>query len=135
MSASEPDPATDTTLARVIVSVAALDHSLPFYEGVLGLQRGYALPGLVMLRTSAAPAVEVLLHERPPTPGDAGIAVSFGVPDVDLATAAAVAAGCSEIDPPADQAWGERQSVLHDPDGHVVCLVGPLEETGESAGR
>jgi uncharacterized glyoxalase superfamily protein PhnB len=32
------------------------------------------------------------------------------------------------VDPPADQPWGERQAVLTDPDGHVVCLVAPAAD-------
>jgi len=72
--------------------------------------------------------IELQLHERPPTPGDAGVAISFGVDDVDAVTIAAVAAGASVIKEPADQPWGERQSVLHDPDGHVFCLAAPLHK-------
>ena len=68
---------------------------------------------------------ELLLHERPPTPGLAGVAVSFLVWDVDATTAAAERAGAEVIDAPADQPRGERQSVLTDPDGHVLCLVAP----------
>jgi catechol 2,3-dioxygenase-like lactoylglutathione lyase family enzyme len=111
-------------ISRLTISVAELDRSLPLYENVLGLSRRYALPGLVMLAT--ANDIEVLLHERAPTPGDAAIAPSFRVDDVDAATADAVLAGATLIDEPADQAWGERQSVLHDVDGHVICLVAPL---------
>ena len=111
-------------IARITVSVADLAVALPFYRDALGLAPLYDLPGMAMLRGSDG--VEVQLHERPPTPGDAGVAVSFGVEDVDAATLAAVAAGASVLKQPADQPWGERQSVLHDPDGHVVCLVAPL---------
>ena len=111
-------------ISRFTISVAELSRALLLYEGVLGLDRRYALPGLVMLATSNG--VEVLLHERTPTPGDAGIAPSFRVTDVDAATGDAVVAGATLIDPPTDQAWGERQSVLHDADGHVLCLVAPL---------
>ena len=113
-----------TSVSRVTVSVAELDRALPLYEGVLGLARRYALPGLVMLTDSAG--VEVLLHERPPTPGDAGVAASFRVDDVDATTDSALLAGASIIDGPADQPWGERQSVLHDADRHVLCLVSPI---------
>jgi uncharacterized glyoxalase superfamily protein PhnB len=115
-----------TAVSRVTVSVAELERALPLYEGALGLARRYALPGLVMLADAAG--VEVLLHERLPTPGDAGVAVSFRVDDVDAATESALLAGASIIDEPADQAWGERQSVLHDVDGHVVCLVAPIAD-------
>jgi uncharacterized glyoxalase superfamily protein PhnB len=72
--------------------------------------------------------IELQLHERPPTPGDSGVAISFGVDDVDAVTRAAVTAGASIIKEPADQPWGERQSVLHDVDGHVFCLVAPLNK-------
>jgi len=113
-----------SAISRLTISVADLDRALPLYEGALGLARRYDLPGLVMLASDDD--VEVLLHERPPTPGDAGIAPSFRVADVDAVTSAAVLAGATLIDPPADQAWGERQSVLHDADGHVLCLVAPL---------
>ena len=108
----------------MIVSVSSLSTSLPFYEGALGLARRYVTQELASL--GGASDVEVMLHERPPTPGDAGVAVSIRVRDVDAATAAAVAAGGQIIDPPEDQPWGERQAVLHDPDGHVVCVVTPF---------
>jgi hypothetical protein len=77
---------------------------------------------MAMLTTSDG--IELQLHERPPTPGDAGIAVSFGVDDVDAVTSAAVGASASIIKEPADQPWGERQSVLHHADGHVTLLWG-----------
>ena len=111
-------------ISRVTISVAALDRALPLYEGVLGLTRRYAFPGLVMLATDNG--IEVLLHERAPTPGDAGIAPTFRVDDVDQMTENALLVGASVVDAPADQAWGERQSVLHDVDGHLLCLVAPL---------
>ena len=112
------------TIVRVTVSVADLDSARRLYETALGLPLKYELPGMAMLTTSDG--IELQLHERPPTPGDAGVAISFGVEDVDAMTFAAVEAGASVIKEPADQPWGERQSVLHDVDGHVFCLVAPL---------
>lgn len=119
-----------TTISRITISVASLERAIPLYEGVLALDRRYAYPGLVML---AAGDVEVLLHERPPTPGEAGIAPSFRVADVDRATADALRAGATIIDEPSDQPWGERQSVLHDADAHVICLVAPLSKPADGA--
>lgn len=112
-----------TSLARIIVSVASLESSLLFYGGVLGLTTVHSAGELATLRGDG---LEVMLHERPPTPGDAGVAPSFRVDDVDAVTAAAVEVGAEILDPPSDQPWGERQSVLRDPDGHVVCLVGSI---------
>jgi predicted enzyme related to lactoylglutathione lyase len=113
-----------TSLVRAVVSVSALDRSLNFYESALGLQRGSASSPIA--RLTDATGTEILLHERAPSASEAGVALSFAVHDVDAATSAAVAAGGSVIDEPADQPWGERQSVLRDPDGHVLCLVRQL---------
>jgi uncharacterized glyoxalase superfamily protein PhnB len=112
------------TITRITVSVSALAPAERIYSGALGIPIKYERPGTTMLVTSDG--IELQLHERPPTPGDAGVAISLGVEDVDVVTIAAVAAGASVIKEPADQPWGERQSVLHDVDGHVFCLVAPL---------
>jgi uncharacterized glyoxalase superfamily protein PhnB len=107
---------------RIIVSVADRKRALAFYRDALGLAEKYTAGEVVALAVPGT-GTEILLHERPPTPGPAGVAVSFLLSDVDAATAAAEQAGAKVIDAPADQPWGERQSVLTDPDGHVVCLV------------
>jgi catechol 2,3-dioxygenase-like lactoylglutathione lyase family enzyme len=111
-------------LARIVVSVASLEKALPFYEGVLDLRRIQESPGVVGL--GLARGIELMLHERTPTPGDAGIAPTFRVANVDATVKAALAAGATVIDAPTDQPWGERQAVLHDVDGHVVCIVTPV---------
>jgi len=111
-----------TTLARIIISVSDLDRALALYRDVLRLSVNTLTPPIARLQTDG-PSVEVMLHERLPTPGDAGVAPSFAVDDVDAATSEAVAAGAIVLDAPTDQPWGERQSVLRDPDGHVICLV------------
>ncbi|NMO53556.1 glyoxalase [Actinoplanes sp. TBRC 11911] len=109
-------------LRRIIVSVADRQRSLVLYRDVLGLTEKYSAGAMTMLAIPGTD-VEMLLHERPPTSGPAGVAPSFLVDDVDAVCAAAETAGATVIDPPADQPWGERQSVLTDPDGHVFCLT------------
>ena len=119
-----------TRIARLTISVEDLPRALALYRDVIGLSSVYTVEGLAMLTTDAsAPAgtaTEVLLHQRIPAPGDVGVAASFSVADVDASTEAAVAAGAAIVDEPADQEWGERQSVLRDADGHILCLVAPL---------
>ncbi|MGN6501454.1 MAG: VOC family protein [Pseudolysinimonas sp.] len=110
-------------LARIIVSVASLEDALPLYERVLDLKRTREYPGVVSL--ALARGIELMLHERQPTTGDFAISPAFRVADVDAVTRAAVEAGATVVDPPADQSWGERQAVLRDVDGHVICLVTP----------
>jgi predicted enzyme related to lactoylglutathione lyase len=111
-------------IARITISVADLSISRVLYQAALGIPLRCEMPGMAMLVTRDG--IELQLHERPPTPGDAGVAISFGVDDVDAVTVAAVEAGASIVKEPTDQPWGERQSVLHDVDGHVFCLVAPL---------
>ncbi|WP_431277700.1 VOC family protein [Leifsonia poae] len=119
-----------TRIARLTISVNDLPRALAFYRDIVGLAEVYTVEGLAMLTTDkdapAGTATEVLLHARTPTPGDAGVAASFAVADVDAVTAAAVEAGAVVVDEPDDQVWGERQSVLRDVDGHILCFVGPL---------
>lgn len=115
---------TVTGVARIIVSVEDLDRSLRLYRDALGLSEQYRQGELAMLRIGST-GPQVMLHQRPPGEGLASVAVGYTVADVDAATRAAVAAGATVVDPPADEPWGERQSVLTDLDGHVVCLVSP----------
>ncbi len=111
-------------LQRVIVSVADLGPALVLYRDALGFTEKYRADEVAMLASTEG-GFELLLHERPPTPGMHGVAVSYAVDDVDELTAAAQKAGATVVDPPADQPWGERQAVLTDVDGHVFCLVTP----------
>jgi uncharacterized glyoxalase superfamily protein PhnB len=111
-------------LRRVIVSVAELGPALGLYRDVLGFAEKYRAGEIVMLGAPFGD-LELLLHQRPPTPGLAGVTISYLVDDVDAVTAAAERAGANVVDAPADQPWGERQAVLTDPDGHVFCLVAP----------
>lgn len=112
-------------IARIVVSVASLERALPLYEDVLDLRRTTESPGLVGL--ALARGIELVLHEREPTPGDAGVSPTFRVANVDAATAAASGVGATVMEQPTDQPWGERQAVLRDVDGHVICLVTPID--------
>lgn len=113
-------------LTRITVSVEDLDRALALYRDALGLVEQYRQGDLAMLAVAADGGPQVLLHHRTPQPSRAGVAASLRVDDVDRATEAAVAAGAHVLDAPTDQPWGERQSVLTDVDGHVLCLVAAI---------
>lgn len=123
------DEQATTGIARLIISVGELDRSLRFYGDVLGLSVESVSAGFGTLRTGEG--VPVLLHQRPTTPSATAVSIGFRVADVDSVTAAAQRAGAVFIDPPAEQPWGERMSVIADPDGHVVCLSGPSTSTSD----
>jgi catechol 2,3-dioxygenase-like lactoylglutathione lyase family enzyme len=118
-----------TSVRRIIVSVSDLDRSLAVYADALGLERLWSNDEVARLRVGDA---ELMLHRRTPTPVDFGVAATFGVDDVDEVTSAAVGAGAVVVHGPDDEAWGERQAVLRDPDGHLFCLVTPIERLSES---
>ncbi len=109
-------------LQRIVVSVADLARALLLYRDVLGLVVTAQFGEVVRLDVPGTDT-ELLLHQRTPTSGPAGVAVSFRVDDVDATAAAAEKAGAAIVDPPEDQPWGERQAVLTDADGHVICLI------------
>lgn len=111
-------------LARIVVSVTSLEKALPLYEDVLDLRRKHESPGIVGL--GLARGIELILHERTPTAGDAGIAPSFRVANVDSVVKAALEAGATLVDAPADQPWGEREAVLRDADGHLIMIATPI---------
>lgn len=104
------------------MSVRDLGRALALYRDVLGLVVTAQFGEIARLDIPGS-GTELLLHERPPTPGSAGVALSFRVDDVDSVTAAAEKAGAAVVDAPEDQPWGERQAVLTDADGHVICLI------------
>lgn len=107
-------------LVRVVVSVGDLERALGFYRDLLGLEP-VLRPGFARLPLNDR--VEVLLHERPSSPSDTAVAVSFGVSGLDERCVRWEQRGGAVIDPPAAQPWGERMAVVRDPDGHLVCLV------------
>ena len=111
------------TLNRIIVSTGNIGPSLAFYRDVVGLSGPASAEGFAML--SAGEGVELMLHERPATPSDTSVAASFVVPDVDATVRAWAERGGLIVDEPSDQPWGERQAVVRDPDGHLVCLATP----------
>ncbi|EKP95383.1 VOC family protein [Thermaerobacter subterraneus] len=54
--------------------------------------------------------------------------ISFWVGDVDAAYRRLAEQGLTFATEPADQDWGARACSLHDPDGNVIFLLGPLSE-------
>jgi lactoylglutathione lyase len=46
--------------------------------------------------------------------------------DVDAVAAELRAVGAEEVQPPADQEWGERLTYFRDPDGHLLHITAKL---------
>jgi predicted enzyme related to lactoylglutathione lyase len=113
------------TLSRLIVSVNSLDAALAFYSDVVGLTLRNRSGDMAWLATTDG--VQLMLHERPTlVPENATVSITFAVDELDAQVAGWEARGGVVIDPPAEQAWGERMAVVRDADGHVICLSGKL---------
>lgn len=70
--------------------------------------------------------------EYPPLTGG----VHLYVPDVDAVFASAVAAGATVKQAPADQFYGDRSAVVHDPAGNMWSLASHVEDVSdEEMGR
>ena len=109
------------SLNRVIVSVADLARSRTFYREMLGLTEVTAHGDLAVFKIGDG--LDLNLHQRPSSPSDTAVAVSFVVDDLDGLCARWKQTGGQIIDEPEDRPWGERMAVVRDPDGHLVCLV------------
>ena len=109
--------------------VPSVDESLPFLEGVLGLEKVYADPDFAVLRGYGA---EVMLHAdhtyndhplkgslRPDIPRGIGVELRLHNCDPDAAEARARAAGYIVLAGAMDKPHGLREAFLVDGDGYV----------------
>src|SRR4051794_23889442 len=96
-------------LRRVIISTSDAAASRAFYADFLGLRTAYSQGPITQL--SCADGTEILLHERPATPSDTGVAVSFVVDGLNALVETWRARGGAVVDEPSLQPWGEYQAV------------------------
>jgi catechol 2,3-dioxygenase-like lactoylglutathione lyase family enzyme len=113
------------SVERVVPDLVStsLEDSKAFYLRVLGLEPVMDHGWIVTLADPAQPGAQISLvtHDMtaPVVP-----AVSVQVQDVDAAYAAAVGAGAEIVHPLTDEPWGVRRFFVHDPDGHVINVLG-----------
>lgn len=72
----------------------------------------------------------------PSTLGGAGCSVMLYTDDVDATFKRAIAAGATQVTPPADMFWGDRMGNLKDPFGHSWAVATHKEDVSpEEMGR
>jgi catechol 2,3-dioxygenase-like lactoylglutathione lyase family enzyme len=89
----------------------------------------FALPGGMRLAWDTADLIKSIDPEWTPPNGGHRVALAFqcdSPADVDAAYAELVAAGCHGHKEPWDAFWGQRYSMISDPDGNSVELFAPL---------
>jgi PhnB protein len=132
------------------LTVADADAAIAFYTGVLGAVERLRLPGpegrIGHAELELGDSVLMLADEFPgmgnPSPttlGGTTVSLNVYVEDVDQVHRRALAAGASELRPPTDQFYGDRNAGFRDPWGHCwfvsthVRDVSPEEMAAEAA--
>ncbi|HYN94987.1 MAG TPA: VOC family protein [Pilimelia sp.] len=121
------------------LTVPDTEAAVRFYRAAFGadeLVRNVAPDGRVMHCELLLDGGRLLLHDEFPESGALGPAALGGSPvtlhryvaDVDAAYAAALAAGATGTQPPADTFWGDRYAQLTDPAGHRWSLATQRED-------
>jgi lactoylglutathione lyase len=119
----------------VVLVVADLEVSLPFYTGILGLELSHRSGSYAQFRTGAT---RLALYERgamaqtlgrplrAPDPDAPAFELGFKVADCDAAFRELVARGARPVRHPMTQVWKQRTSYVSDPDGHLIELAQDL---------
>ena len=116
------------------IRVADGDAALDLYEKALGAEVLGKLENPsgrgVMHATLQIGDSKLFLSDMMPAdaPGVGAASFYLYVPDVDAAHKRAVDAGLTELDAPADMFWGDRMSVVLDPDGHKWSFATHLRD-------
>jgi uncharacterized glyoxalase superfamily protein PhnB len=109
------------------LAVANVNASMEFLERTFSFTRGVVLPDtdgqIRYAEMRHGKSVIMLVRRADPATASGGVAALYTyVADVDQAAAAARKAGAGVTDA-ADQPWGDRTSVVTDPDGYRWVLA------------
>jgi len=119
-------------LVAVIVEVADVDASAALYADAFGVDLHPGDNGVDDRWTGGGHAeiswrdgayLHVVLYQAKGVP-TSGAQISFGVDDIEVAHARAVAAGARVLHEPRDEPWG-RSGRYEDLDGNVIELTQP----------
>ena len=124
--ASEP---TAFTAMMPILNVASVEASIEHYTSVLGFNKDWDWPAEEEDKTFASISngtVHVFLSEN--SQGTRPVWIYYNVGDVDKLHEEYAAAGANITQVPSDKAWGAREMLVEDLDGHVLRIGGPPSE-------
>jgi catechol 2,3-dioxygenase-like lactoylglutathione lyase family enzyme len=101
------------SVAGVTLHVADIDRSLAFYRALPGAQVHFHMPGQFAVVQFGAGRIGLLADQK------RQFHVELEVPDLDAAAATLKELGV-KFDGPTTRPWGERDVLVHDPDGYLV---------------
>jgi lactoylglutathione lyase len=110
-----------------VLAVDDVERSAEFYVANLGFEQVYRNPpegeaDFVFLRLDPH-GIGLAKAER----AEREMTLCVYADDVDEAAAGLRDAGVEEIEPPADQDWGERMATFRDPDGYLLQVFTRIE--------
>ena len=122
------------TAITAMLTVADVERAYAFYQKAFGFQGRGLMPGPdgkpmhaeLKLRESTlmlGPENPAWKSASAKTLGNTPATLYILVEDVDKVTTQAVSAGATLVQPPADMFWGDRTSLLTDPDGNKWMLA------------
>lgn len=137
----DPIPANCNTV-NVSLVVKDGQAAVEFYQKAFGATGGVCLKGpdgAVLHAELQIGNSTVMLGEEneqwgmisAETMGGSPISIMLYVEDCDALFAQAIASGCSEISPPANQFWGDRHGRVQDPFGYQWSIATHIEEVSE----
>lgn len=133
-------PPTDYTPVTAYLNVQDGAKAIEFYKKAFGATERYrltdtasgrighaelALNGGMIMLASESPAWH---NKSPLTLGGTSVKICLMVKDTDASFAQAIAAGATEIMPPADMFYGFRASAVRDPFGHEWMIQHQIEK-------
>jgi PhnB protein len=121
-------------LVNVYLNVKDPEGMIAFYEKAFGFKKKFAMPGpdgKIMHAEVAHGDCTVMFGRANPemgykAPSDFGgspVTTYVYVKNVDSLTRQARTAGGNVVQEPTDQFWGDRTSVVSDPEGHTWCFA------------
>jgi len=125
--------------ATPYLTIRGADKALEFYKKAFGAKersRMLGPGGAIMHAEITIGDSFIMMGEEMPEMGaisplalgGSGSGIMLYVKNVDAMYAAAVAAGATADQPPADQFWGDRYSKLTDPFGHKWSIATHIED-------
>jgi uncharacterized glyoxalase superfamily protein PhnB len=109
-----------------ILSVESIAGSLEHYVEVLGFSEDWTWGEPPTFASVSRGNVGLFFCER--CQGNPGTWISVFVDDVDRLHEQYSDTGAIVLRPPQDEAWGTREMIVRDPDGHVLRFSAPIEK-------
>jgi uncharacterized glyoxalase superfamily protein PhnB len=116
------------TTVTAYLSVQGGADAIDFYKRAFSAEERFRLDGdggrIEHATLTIGDSTVYLSDESPQSPapralGGSPVTLYMYVPDCDAVWQRALAAGATEIEPMADQEWGDRWGMLRDPFGHL----------------